>query len=61
MTKLVNLRIIFKSLILKKRILNLEKSINMISKNNLKRNNESNYLMTYNNDNNYRSNPFLED
>ena len=47
--------------LLKKRILNLEKSINMISKNNLKRNNESNYLMTYNNDNNYRSNPFLED
>ena len=47
--------------LLKKRILNLEKSINMISKNNLKRNNESNYLLTYNNDNNYRNNPFLED
>lgn len=46
--------------LLKKRILNLEKSINMISRNNLKINNESNYLLTYTNDNN-RRNPFMED
>ena len=47
---------------LKKRILNLEKSINMISKNNLLRNNnESKYLLTYNNDNNNLKNNFLLD
>ena len=47
---------------LKKRILSLEKSINMISKNNLLRNNnESKYLLTYNNDNNNLKNNFLLD
>ena len=47
---------------LKKRILSLEKSINMISKNNLPRNNnESKYLLTYNNDNNNLKNNFLLD
>lgn len=46
---------------LKKRILNLEKSINMISRNNLSKNNESKYLLTYNNDNNRNLNIFLED
>ena len=37
---------------LKKRILNLEKSINMISRNNLSKITESKYLLTYNNNNN---------
>ena len=37
---------------LKKRILNLEKSINMISRNNLSKLTESKYLLTYNNNNN---------
>ena len=45
---------------LKKRILNLEKYINMISKNNLTGNEGSNYLLTYNNNNN-RNNFLLED
>ena len=49
--------------LLKNRILKLENSINMISKNNLikNNNNDSGYLLTYNNDNNRKGNPFLED
>lgn len=49
--------------LLKNRILKLENSINMISKNNLikNKNNDSGYLLTYNNDNNRKGNPFLED
>ena len=46
---------------LKKRILNLEKAINMISRNNISRINESKYLLTYNNDNNRNLNIFLEE
>jgi len=48
--------------LLKKKILNLEKSINMISRNNLiTNNNESKYLLTYNNDNKRNNNILLED
>ena len=48
--------------LLKKKILNLEKSINMISRNNLiNNNNESKYLLTYNNDNKRNNNILLED
>ena len=49
--------------LLKNRILKLENSINMISKNNLikNNNNDSGYLLTYNNANNRKGNPFLED
>ena len=46
---------------LKKRILNLEKAINMISRNNISKNNESKYLLTYNNDNNRNFNILLEE
>ena len=46
---------------LKKKILNLEKYINMISRNNLTGNEGSNYLLTYNNDNNHRNNFLLEE
>ena len=46
---------------LKKRILNLEKAINMISRNNISKNNESKYLLTYNNNNNRNLNILLEE
>ena len=48
--------------LLKKRIINLEKTINNISRNNINQNNDSNYLLTFTNNNkNNKRNPFLDD
>ena len=48
--------------LLKKRIINLEKTINNISRNNINQNIDSNYLLTFTNNNkNNKRNPFLDD